>query len=158
MSDPNCKRCGGSGEYLMPGDAHRSEGIVPCSCETPKMKRETAGERTDRLRANLAGPSNLGRHGCRRVLQSQGKAYPRTCAVCGLGPCRMPTAAGGEGRPAVGNWVQALLEGPIDHSRVDPRVYARAAAVSDLITELRSGPASTEKLRRLAELVISEIN
>lgn len=25
---------------------------------------------------------------CNEVLREQGKAYPRTCAVCGLGPCR----------------------------------------------------------------------
>jgi hypothetical protein len=25
-----CTACGGKGQYLMPGDAHRSEGIVPC--------------------------------------------------------------------------------------------------------------------------------
>lgn len=26
--------------------------------------------------------------GCSEELARQGKAYPRTCAVCGLGPCR----------------------------------------------------------------------
>lgn len=24
---------------------------------------------------------------CNQVLKAQGQAYPRTCAVCGLGPC-----------------------------------------------------------------------
>jgi hypothetical protein len=25
---------------------------------------------------------------CNQLLQAKGEAYPRTCAVCGLGPCR----------------------------------------------------------------------
>lgn len=27
-------------------------------------------------------------HNCNQTLQEEGKAYPRTCAACGLGPCK----------------------------------------------------------------------
>ena len=47
---PKCKRCGGKGSWLMPGDAHKSEGWVPChSCGgtgyEKEMKMNTARKR-----------------------------------------------------------------------------------------------------------------
>lgn len=36
----------------------------------------------------MAGSDGLmGRKVCNYVLREEGKSYPRTCAVCGLGPC-----------------------------------------------------------------------
>lgn len=32
MSDASCRRCNGTGSYLMEGDLHRSTGWVPCDC------------------------------------------------------------------------------------------------------------------------------
>lgn len=29
---------------------------------------------------------------CQKELQAAGKAYPRTCGICGLGPCRFGKA------------------------------------------------------------------
>jgi hypothetical protein len=29
---------------------------------------------------------------CREVLRSKGRAYPRTCGLCGLGPCKLAPA------------------------------------------------------------------
>jgi hypothetical protein len=36
-----CPRCEGTGSYLMSGDAHRSEGIVPCGCHKGKVVSKT---------------------------------------------------------------------------------------------------------------------
>lgn len=36
----------------------------------------------------MSGSSEAGNSYCSLDLQKQGKAYPRTCVVCGLGPCR----------------------------------------------------------------------
>lgn len=35
-------------------------------------------------------PGNFGHPNCNRVRQEKGLAYPRTCAECGLGPCKHP--------------------------------------------------------------------
>ena len=35
-----CSRCGGSGQYLMSGDLHRSEGWVPCNCHGGQIKEK----------------------------------------------------------------------------------------------------------------------
>jgi len=45
------------------------------------------------LPANAADYIEARRSECTTALREAGKPYPRTCAVCGLGPCRYERAA-----------------------------------------------------------------
>ena len=48
---------------------------------------------------------------CNNVLREQGKPYPRTCAVCGLGPCKHIAAAATTPAPDVsGVMLEPILE------------------------------------------------
>jgi len=51
--------------------------------ETPKLIRAALSKKP-------AAEEGLANASC--TLREQGKAYPRTCRVCGLGPCRKPAA------------------------------------------------------------------
>lgn len=41
MTDPNCRRCKGRGEYLKGENLHSSAGLVPCDCADGKINPPT---------------------------------------------------------------------------------------------------------------------
>lgn len=52
---------------------------------------------------------------CNQELQNEGAAYPRTCALCGLGPCKTEQIARIVGEPKIerraGNGYECHCEG-----------------------------------------------
>lgn len=42
-----------------------------------------------KLRDEMAAQATQINSNCNEVLRRQGKAYPRTCALCGFGKCRL---------------------------------------------------------------------
>lgn len=66
------------GQYLINEDFEQAQSLP---LKTTKEANDLAREKSD-LRL------------CTNVLRSAGSAYPRTCQVCGLGPCRNPIYTG----------------------------------------------------------------
>lgn len=74
------------------------------------MRRDGSTVTVTRMRTVKDEPPTIEQYSrCSRTLISLGKPKPRTCAECGIGPCKTnPPAA----TPATGNWISI-----IDHAK-----------------------------------------
>lgn len=82
---------------------------------------------------------------CTKDLQKQGVAYPRTCAECGLGPCKrypkasnvVPLRTGA----VVGEWdvkMRMIFGGPFAFEFDLPEMSMDAKSAADLVEAFRS--------------------
>lgn len=88
---------------------------------------------------------------CQRRLRELGSAYPRTCAVCGLGPCKYYSTK--EKAPAAEVPGKAWVQGDAPGLPASLPAEAQCAEIgcTDLYTELqRIADALQEQLRQLS--------
>jgi hypothetical protein len=90
--DPETLKPGDVAFFVIQQDAERItvsleclEHLLACANELLQARRETRNDAHSM--ADLSERTNQLKR-CTKKLQAQGMAYPRTCAECGLGPCR----------------------------------------------------------------------
>lgn len=66
---------------------------------------------------------------CQQALRLQGKPYPRTCEVCGLGPCK--------DKRAVADVVGAMVDGTVQAGLLDAidQLIERLVASRKIVSE-----------------------